>query len=312
MFTVDYPDSDTSGLVRKTGGIDRGVWPIAWSYLRHGPGHLAMYTLGRFNGCRTIAVHLNRWQNPPARHGASNVTALQPIVVSEAIAQLKRDGACENLCLTESSLEELSNFCKANKCLGDGDPNHSFHWTAKSAAESEYGTKFSVGHYSNLTLQCPAADRLSRDPILRGIAQGYFNAEPALIAVRAWWSFATNEEPKATNGQTYHFDIDGYRSVAFFFYLTDVDAASGAHIYVRGSHLRKRVSHLVSLHKSRSDREIEEFYPADDIRVISGKAGTGFAEDTFCFHKGSAPRSRDRLMLQVRFGLRDYGTGRED
>jgi hypothetical protein len=69
---------------------------------------------------------------------------------------------------------------------------------------------------------------------------------------------------------------------------------------------------LISVHKSRPDEEIEGHYPAEDIRVICGKAGTGFAEDTFCFHKGQAPRSQDRLMLQVRFGLRDYGTGRED
>ncbi|HEX6546764.1 MAG TPA: hypothetical protein VF023_10690, partial [Bryobacteraceae bacterium] len=57
-FTVGYPDFDASGLVRKTGGIDRGVWPTAWSYLRHGPSHMAMYTLGRFNSFRTVAVSL--------------------------------------------------------------------------------------------------------------------------------------------------------------------------------------------------------------------------------------------------------------
>src|SRR6185312_10257891 len=283
-----------------------------WSYIKHGPGHMAMYTLGRFNSFRTIAVSLNHLQNPPVHYSLNDQTALQPTVVSDAVAQLKRDGAYRDLCLTESALEELSDFCNANKCLGDGNPEYSFHWTEKSLAESKYGKRFALAHYSNLMSRCQAANKLAHDPILCSIARGYFDAEPVLIAVRAWWSFATNDGPQANNGQTYHFDIDGYRSVAFFFYLTDVDSSSGAHIYIRGSHLHKRVSHLLSLHKSRSDREIEEFYPADDIRVICGKAGTGFAEDTFCFHKGSAPLLRDRLMLQVRFGLRDYGTGRED
>jgi hypothetical protein len=272
---------------------------------------MAMYTLGRFNSFRRVAVSLNHLQNPPVYHSVSEQTALQSIVVSEVVTQLKRDGVYENLRLTGSALKELSDFCNANTCLGDGNPDHLFHWTEKNLAESKYGKKFMVARYSNLMSRCRAANRLAHDPILHSIAAGYFDAEPALIAVRAWWSFPT-DGPRAVNGQTYHFDIDGYRSVAFFFYLTDVDAGSGAHVYVRGSHRRKCLSHLLSLHKSRSDQEIEGHYHAEDIRMICGKAGAGFAEDTFCFHKGSAPLFKERLMLQVRFGLRDYGTGRED
>jgi hypothetical protein len=131
-----------------------------------------------------------------------------------------------------------------------------------------------------------------------------------LIGARIWWSFATQASPEqhSKSGQTFHYDIDGYRSVSYFFYLTDVDEDAGAHTYVRGSHRKKRLSHLLSIRKSRSDCEIAAAYNPDDIRNICGSAGQGFAEDTFCFHKGLSPRLRDRLVLQVRFGLRDYGT----
>ena len=45
---------------------------------------------------------------------------------------------------------------------------------------------------------------------------------------------------------------------------------------------------------------------------LADPAGSGFAEDIFGFHKGLHPESGHRLIVQVRYGLRDYGTGREN
>jgi hypothetical protein len=48
-------------------------------------------------------------------------------------------------------------------------------------------------------------------------------------------------------------------------------------------------------------------YGAERIQVISGNSGTGFIEDSFCFHKGQEPTARDRLVFQLRYAFRDYG-----
>jgi len=40
--------------------------------------------------------------------------------------------------------------------------------------------------------------------------------------------------------------------------------------------------------------------------VVRGSAGVGFAEDIFCFYKGLHPERGDRLMLQLRYGIRSY------
>ena len=48
-------------------------------------------------------------------------------------------------------------------------------------------------------------------------------------------------------------------------------------------------------------------YGADKVATIYGKAGSGFAEDTSCIHKGLAPTGRDRLILQIQFALHDFG-----
>jgi hypothetical protein len=272
-----------------------------------------MYTLGRFNGFRTAAVSLNRLQRPPLRKGDDDSVSLEPVRVADAVERLKRDGVYDDLHLRESALCELRDFCENSECFGSASREYPFHWTERAAAEERYSRRLPLGWYGDVMARCAAAKRLANDPVLTSIARGYFGAEPALIGARAWWSFAataSEDREAAKNGQAFHFDIDGYRALSFFFYLTEVDMHGGPHIYVRGSHRQKRLSHLLSLHKSRSDAEIEAKYPAENILAICGNAGKGFAEDTFCFHKGLAPRSRDRLTMQVRFGLRDYGTGR--
>jgi hypothetical protein len=126
-----------------------------------------------------------------------------------------------------------------------------------------------------------------------------------------WWSLAgpADYEQKADAGQSFHYDIDGYHGLAFFFYLTDVGQAAGPHVYVRGTHIKKSWRHLFTLFKGRTDAEIDEFYGPENQVLLCGPAGSGFAEDIFGFHKGLGPESVDRLIVQLRFGLRDYGLG---
>ena len=114
------------------------------------------------------------------------------------------------------------------------------------------------------------------------------------------------------SAQGFHYDIDGYRGLTFFFYLTDVGLSNGPHVYVRGTHVKKAWKHVVSLYKGRSDDEIDQSYGKERQVVSCGPAGSGFAEDIFGFHKGLHPESGDRLIVQLRYGLRDYGTGRND
>jgi hypothetical protein len=272
-----------------------------------------MYTLGRFTGVRETMVWLNRIRCPPHPTASAESSDLHPFSLPEAIETLRRDGVCKTLRLREQTLKNLKSFSETATCFGDGKREYSFQISRRAVAEEQFHRRFTVGRYLNAQRSCAALNTLVRDPGLWAIARGYLRCEPSIVAARIWWSFATPATPdqQTGNGQTFHFDLDGYRSVAFFFYLTDVNEDSGPHICVRGSHRRKSWSHLVSLHKSRLDNEIEAAYPSKDIWVLRGEEGQGFAEDTFCFHKGLAPRSRDRLLLQVRFAPHDYGTGRD-
>jgi hypothetical protein len=66
------------------------------------------------------------------------------------------------------------------------------------------------------------------------------------------------------------------------------------------SHKNKPVKWLWGSVK-KTDEEIAGFYPAQDIITVEAKAGSGFLEDTSCYHRALTPVKADRLMLQVRY-----------
>lgn len=104
----------------------------------------------------------------------------------------------------------------------------------------------------------------------------------------------------------FHYDLDDYSCLKFMFYLRDVDAHNGPHVCVKGSHTKKKLRRQWSLVRETSDQDIMECYGHEKIVTIYEKAGVGFVEDTFCFHKGVLPVSGDRLILEIKFGLNDF------
>lgn len=108
----------------------------------------------------------------------------------------------------------------------------------------------------------------------------------------------------------FHFDMDDYKFLKFFFYLTDVDAEAGPHVYVRGTHRGKRLGHLFPMRRLAND-EVKRSYGSERILSLEDKAGGAFIEDTFGLHKGQPPTHKDRLVLQLGFACRYYGFGND-
>jgi hypothetical protein len=229
-------------------------------------------------------------------------------------AQIAKNGIYPGLRLRKEIVGRFMEYADRAPCFADNSDDFSFLYSEKEKAEQEAGRKFRLGRYDYTLNACSALQALASDSQLLAIARAYLEAEPVLIGARMWWSFALPGEKtkEAAGGQQFHYDLDGYRAVTFFFYLTDTGPDCGPHLYIRGSHRQKPLRHLVSMYKMRTDAEIETYYGPERQVLVCGPAGFGFAEDTFGFHKGLPPESRDRLVVQVRYGLRDYGTGRND
>ncbi len=270
------------------------------------PKWLVMYLLGRFEICKRLAIGFARLSRARARRGTRSL--FQEIDVDQAVEALRRDAYVGGLQLPRHVVDEIRAFADAHPCYPDRDPAFPFAHDNHEDAQRRYGRRILLGRYYNTATACAAIRQLESDPVLVDLAAAYLGVEPVHIGNRLWWSFATraDETDRVRSGQGFHWDLDDWRTVTFFFYLTDVDDLAGPHVLVRGSHRRKRWRHLLSMYKSRPEAEVLTMYGKESLVTLRGPAGFGFAEDLFCFHRGSPPVGSDRLIVQIRFGVFDY------
>ena len=100
-----------------------------------------------------------------------------------------------------------------------------------------------------------------------------------------------------------HFDLDDWRALKFFFYLTPVGHGGGPHVYVRRTHNRRVARHQWTLVVGHPNEDVLDAYGPENETVVLGGAGHGFAVDPFGFHMGTVVRTAPRLMLEVGFGV---------
>ena len=282
-------------------------------YLKGGPRHLLMYVFGRFGIVRSVMVwRFSRKKSKAALSSGTSLATLRD--ASEVAFRVSQDGYCTGLTLRPEVVQEFLSFESIATCFGDGKKDFPFRYEERASARQPDGRPFRLARYTHAVRVSPALQALASDAQLLAIAREYLRSEPVLLSARMWWSLAGPADSQQLNaaGQHFHYDIDGYRGLTFFFYLTDVGLTGGPHVYVRGTHLKKSWKHLFSLFKARTDAEISNKYGPENQIFLCGPAGSGFAEDIFGFHKGMDPETGDRLIVQVRYGIQDYGTGNDD
>lgn len=159
--------------------------------------------------------------------------------------------------------------------------------------ENVHVAEYSIAHI----LRSADVLALANHPSLLSAAGRYLGCKPTISSMSIWWSLPA--DGSAQEAENYHRDVDDWRFVKFFLYLTDVDAAAGPHRFVRGSHRRGNFLRV----RRFTDAEVARGYPAADLLEITGKAGDAFLEDTFGLHKGQPPLAARRLLLQVEYSV---------
>jgi hypothetical protein len=307
--------------------VCRNFWAkyflITYQYLKkrlENPEWFLMVTISRF---KTVPLLKSFFVQPQIIEIKKATPSLFDIEVDDAVESLKKDSFSLGLKLPESIFQEILQFANSTDCYGNGEHHFGFSYIEKEKAEAKCEKSFRRGDYFNSNLLCPAIKKLAKDPKLLEIATKYLGRTPVHTGSRLWWLFSLKEqdqylllekmrflslqESTREGAYFFHYDLDDYQFLKFFFYLTDVDVHSGAHVCVRGSHKKKKLAHLLSFFRRSSDQEIAGYYGAENVVPICGEAGFGFAEDTFCFHKAMIPTRKDRLMLQIQFALKNYG-----
>ena len=138
---------------------------------------------------------------------------------------------------------------------------------------------------------------LANQPTILAQVERYLGCCPTISYLAAWWSYPTNFGPQ--QAEKFHRDVDDWRFVKLFVYLTDVEDNSGPHIYVKESVLNPALTAI----RRYEDAEVEASMGKENIISNVGASGIGFLENTFGLHKGQPVKSGARLMFQAVYSL---------
>ena len=153
---------------------------------------------------------------------------------------------------------------------------------------------------------CPAIERIAQDPVLLSIAHDYLQYWPTQVTRHLTWTFVSDLSVREQKDRflplSYHYDVAGYNFMSAYFYITDMDTQTGAHVMIAGSHNKKPLHTLFAPWSGRTpDQVLLDYYGKENEILIEGKAGFGFMQDPACFHKLLPPRQQNRLIFQIRY-----------
>ena len=292
--------------VARSGGRFRRMAVRVPTYLadvRENPAWLPMFLLARTMPGRRAHWLTAKHYDAAEDAGASMFAGVETKAVVDA---LRADGIFPSLQLPPDVHAEIREFASQTPCFGNFDRKMEFVAADHAAAEARYGKAILSGHHFERSLDSPGVRAVQSDPLLTDVARHYLGAQAQLITTRIWWSFPTSAseaDRSLASLDKFHFDLDDWRMLKFFFNLVDVDDGTGPHVYVRGSHARRKMKHQLTLLVGHAADEVLDYYGAGSPVTLTGPAGSGFVEDPFGFHMGTVPTTAPRLMMEVGFGV---------
>lgn len=276
------------------------------------PRLFLMRKCARFEIVRDWAAIL--WKRPTQSSEISEEKAsiLGKLDVNAIAATIETDSCYQGLQLPSDAVQELLNFANSTVGYINRDPKRLFRYKGTQQVGADLPENARVCSYMSNGKQSSTLKKLEKDPGILAIATKFLGAQPVHMGSEISWSFpvpAENHVQQRQAAQVFHYDLDDYRFIKFFFYLTDVDMSSGPHTYIRGTHKGKKLLHqLIGTRCADIDDEkIVELYGVQNVVNVCGKAGFGFVENPLCFHRGTQPTEKPRLMLQLEYAINDYG-----
>lgn len=237
-----------------------------------------------------LASHVARHSRPTIVHKPNSDTDIR------SAEELKTTGITMlGELLTPTQCAELKEYFKQREVF---DPYRKELPRFKPLDTKEKHPDAHVAHHvAKDIFQAPYLADLANDPRILAIVSRFLGCRPTLGYIATWWSYAT--EKGAQQAEFFHRDVDDWKFVKLFVYLSDVGESSGPHIYVRNSSNKNILADI----RRFNDEEVIEAFGKDNIIRLTANAGQGFLEDTFGIHKGQPVEKGTRLIFQAVYGL---------
>ncbi len=278
--------------------------PAYFRFVRAKPGWLLMFLFGRTLAGRRVERLIHR-ADPAEPVAVAGPTLFPDVDLARCVKSLVQDGIAMGLNLPAPVVDDIGSFAATHPCYARDRQDRGFLPADVADVNAERSHDVIAAYYFESVDGCAAISALRSDPTLEAIAAAYLGQPTVASRVRMWWSFPARRVSDAAlvdaAQEKFHFDMNGWRTLKFFFYLTPVTEADGPHLGILGSHNRRTLRQQLSLTVGRETDELERVYGRDRFMTITGGPGTGFAEDPFIFHAGSLCRDRPRLILELEF-----------
>lgn len=267
------------------------------------------YMLGRFRTVRVAYGNMRRVLagSPPGfdNDGERCQTLFPGTDVNQVVQAIRDDAVYVGLRLPPEIVSEILEFARSEPLHAIYDANGpTFRYEDVVNGRAADGRPMPIGGVKD-PARCPAVQAVINDPVLRSIVSRYVNHTPRTVKAILDWSFGCSMEDEERRRLKhhvidYHYDVGGFNFVYASFYITDTDRYSGAHVMMKRSHKKKPLRMLLGSAVASQEAVRKQFGIENEI-TIEGPAGTGFVQDTSCYHRASPPTRGDRLMLAIRF-----------
>lgn len=241
---------------------------------------------------RDLLSSITRLSLPKPQNNPLGYDSLSIRKTRDEILQDLRENGYSDLGITIDSetIERLKKSFDKLSCYDTGSPNTPMVNLASPSDDTQ------LAHYSRKDLsRIPEVVKMANDKKILEVVGSYFNVKPTISNINCWWSFGKRKTAK--EAQLFHRDLDDFKFVKLFLYLTDVTETSGPHIYVKGSH---RKNQLIDLRRFTDSEVISTFGEENIISFVKPK-GSCFLVDTYGIHKGLVPKDADRLLMQFQY-----------
>ena len=241
---------------------------------------------------------------------SSDLFKISPLQFSEVICDLKDKGYAKlPVGLSSTFCNDILTYAESQEylCVANADSKH-FSYNAHGLSNLKPYT-LAASVLEPCIYRSNHVKKILDDPVIRGLAEFYLRCPLMVRGVSMWHSFVSYDgKGKADLAQQFHFDLDEFRWLKVFIFLSDVTHANGPHVFIPGSHKPGIKSpELLSRGYARiSDDEMSNFHPRSTWQYITCPAGTVVLADTRCWHKGTAVQSGVRSVLQPEYAPSNF------
>ena len=250
-----------------------------------------------------------RNRNPASRERRSDAIAatlprfggVETAVVAAAVEQMRAQGyAMMSPLIPADAVVRLRDYFSGQPV---SDPYHPERGSFVPPANVPQGTH--VAFFGHETIaRAPGLYDIVNHPELLAVVARVLGGKPTIAYIPVWWSLPAGDG-KALQAENFHRDVDDWRFLKLFVYLTDVDEDSGPHVYVPGSHGADKLTEI----RRYSEAEVQEAFGPDCEKRFTGPAGTAFLENTYGFHRGYPAKLTPRLILGVTYCIQSVPYG---